>query len=40
MTRTLLVLTASTAVLLGFGGAAGAKESAPAVRLAAATMIV
>ena len=40
MKRTLLVLTAAAAVLLTLGGAAGAGESAPTVRLAAATMIV
>jgi hypothetical protein len=40
MTRSLLALAASGVVLLTFGGGAGASPSAPAVRLAEATMIV
>jgi hypothetical protein len=40
MTRSLLALAASGFVLLVFGGGAGARPSAPVVRLAEATMIV
>jgi hypothetical protein len=40
MTRSLLALTASSVVLLMFGGAAGTSPSVPAIRLAEATLII